>query len=191
MILVHEMGHVIEIRRQGMQASAPLFIPFFGAAIFQRQHATDALHQAQIGIAGPIAGTVGATVAFVLYTTMHQPELLLWAYLGFFINLINLIPLGMLDGGWILAAVSKWFQVVGVVAILAGVFVIGLSPIFLFIGLLGLPTILERFRNDRSEYYQSVPMAARWAIGVSWLVLVAYLGFAMAQSHELLLPLVG
>jgi len=191
MILVHEMGHVIEIRRQGMQASAPLFIPFFGAAIFQRQHATDALHQAQIGIAGPIAGTVGATAAFVLYTTMHQPELLLWAYLGFFINLINLIPLGMLDGGWILAAVSKWFQVVGVVAILAGVFVIGLSPIFLFIGLLGLPTILERFRNDRSEYYQSVPMAARWAIGVSWLVLVAYLGFAMAQSHELLLPLVG
>jgi len=182
---------VIEIRRQGMQASAPLFIPFFGAAIFQRQHATDALHQAQIGIAGPIAGTVGATAAFVLYTTMHQPELLLWAYLGFFINLINLIPLGMLDGGWILAAVSKWFQVVGVVAILAGVFVIGLSPIFLFIGLLGIPTILERFRNDRSEYYQSVPMAARWAIGVSWLVLVAYLGFAMAQSHELLLPLVG
>jgi len=134
---------------------------------------------------------VGATAAFVVYTTTHQTELLLWAYLGFFINLINLIPLGMLDGGWILAAVSKWFQVVGAVAMLAGVFVIGLSPIFLLIALLGLPTILERFRNDRSEYYQSVPMAARWAIGASWLVLVAYLGLAMAGSHELLLGVIG
>src|SRR5438105_4755554 len=91
MILVHEMGHVIEIRRQGMQASAPLFIPFFGAAIFQRQHPTDALKQAQIGIAGPIAGTIGATAAFVLYGSTHNPILLLWAYVGFFINLFNLI----------------------------------------------------------------------------------------------------
>jgi Zn-dependent protease len=122
---------------------------------------------------------------------MHQPELLVWAYLGFFINLINLIPLGMLDGGWILAAVSKWFQVVGVAAILVGVFVVGLSPIFLLIGLLGIPTIIERFRNDRSEYYQSVPVVGRWAIGVAWLVLVGFLGFAMAQSHELLFTLVG
>jgi Zn-dependent protease len=191
MILVHEMGHVIEIRRQGMKASAPLFIPFFGAAIFQRQHATDALHQAEIGIAGPIAGTVGATAALVLYGTTHQPELLVWAYLGFFINLINLIPLGMLDGGWILGAVSKWFQIVGVAAILLGVFVIGLSPFFLVIGLMGIPTIMERFRNDRSEYYQSVPVAARWAIGVSWLVLVAYLGFAMAQTSDLLHTVIG
>src|SRR5438105_5097775 len=91
MILIHEMGHVIEIRRQGMQASAPLFIPFFGAAIFQRQHPTDALKQAQIGIAGPLAGTIGATVAFVLYGSTHNPILLLWAYVGFFINLFNLI----------------------------------------------------------------------------------------------------
>src|SRR5256714_15431850 len=63
MIFVHEMGHVLEIRRQGMRATAPIFIPFLGAAIFQRQPPTDALKQAQIGIAGPIAGTIGATAA--------------------------------------------------------------------------------------------------------------------------------
>jgi len=67
MILVHEMGHVFEIRRQGMNATAPIFIPFLGAAIFQRSHPTDALKQAQIGIAGPIAGTIGATAAMALY----------------------------------------------------------------------------------------------------------------------------
>src|SRR2546429_6795237 len=161
MILVHEMGHVVEIRRQGMQATAPIFIPFLGAAIFQRQHPTDALKQAQIGIAGPIAGTVGATVAFVLYGTTHWTVLLAWAYVGFFINLFNLIPIGMLDGGWILAVVSKWFQIVGLAALALAVVFIGFSPIVLIIVVLGIPALIDRFRNDQLPYYQSVPVPAR------------------------------
>lgn len=186
MILVHEMGHVVEIRRQGMQASAPLFIPFFGAAIFQRSHPTDALKQAQIGIAGPLAGTVGATAAFVLYGTTHSPVVLSWAYLGFIINLFNLIPVGMLDGGWILAVVSKWFQIVGLVVLAVAVFMIGLNPIILIIVLMGLPAVFERFRNDHLPYYQSVPLPARYAMGAAWLLLVVYLGFATLETHELL-----
>ena len=190
MILVHEMGHVVEIRRQGMKATAPLFIPFFGAAIFQKTHATDALHQAQIGIAGPLAGTLGATAAFVLYGATHNEVLLLWAYLGFFINLFNMIPVGMLDGGWILAVVSKWFQLFGLAVLVLAVFYIGFSPIVLIIVLLGLPTLLDRFRNDRSPYYQSVPMPARYAMGTAWILLTAYLAFAMFQAHGLLQGLV-
>ena len=186
MILLHEMGHVVEIRRQGMQASAPLFIPFFGAAIFQRQHPTDALKQAQIGIAGPIAGTVAATAAFVMYGATHSSILLLWAYLGYLINLFNLIPLGMLDGGWILAVVSKWFQIVGLVVLVGAVLVIGFSPIVLIIAILGVPAVIERFRNDRLPYYQSVPMSARLAMGAAWLVLTVYLAFAFHQTHDLL-----
>ena len=120
MIFVHEMGHVVEIRRQGMQATAPIFIPFLGAAIFQRSHPTDALKQAQIGIAGPIAGTIGATVAFALYGTLHSPVLLLAALIGFYINLFNLIPIWQLDGSWILAPVSKWFMVGGYALLAVG-----------------------------------------------------------------------
>ena len=191
MILVHEMGHVVEIRRQGMAASAPLFIPFFGAAIFQRQHPTDALKQAQIGIAGPLAGTVGATVAFVLYGTTHFWPLLLAAYLGFFINLFNLIPVGMLDGGWILAVVSKWFQVFGLAVLLLAVVLLGFSPIVLIFVLLGLPAVFERFRNDQLPYYQAVPVPARLAMGTAWLFLVAYLAFAAFETHQLLAGLVG
>jgi Zn-dependent protease len=190
MILVHEMGHVIEIRRQGMQASAPLFIPFFGAAIFQRSHPTDALKQAQIGIAGPLAGTVGATVAFVLYGTTHSTVILSWAYIGFFINLFNLIPVGMLDGGWILAVVSKWFQIFGLIVLVLAVFILHLNPIVLIIVLMGLPAVFERFRNDQNPYYQSVPVTARYAMGAAWLMLTIYLGFAMLQTHELLQTIV-
>ena len=190
MILIHEMGHVIEIRRQGMRATAPVFIPFVGAAIFQREHPQSALHQAQIGIAGPLLGTLGATVAYVLYGSTHFTPLLLAAYLGFYINLFNLIPAGMLDGGWILAPVSKWFQVFGLGLLAVLVIFVGISPVILLFILLGLPTVISRFRNDKSAYYQSVPVGARWAMGGAWLVLAIYLGFASYEAHSQLLSFI-
>jgi Zn-dependent protease len=187
MLFVHEMGHVVEIRRQGMQATAPIFIPFLGAAIFQRSHPTDALKQAQIGIAGPIAGTLGATVAAVLYTATQNEVFLLAAWLGFFLNLINLIPIWQLDGAWILAPVSPWLQVAGFAMIAVAVVVFHFVSIFLIlIALAGIPTLIQRFRTANNPYYTSVPMNARVALGAAWLVLVGYLGYALLQSTNLL-----
>ena len=188
MIFVHEMGHVVEIRRQGMKASAPIFIPFMGAAIFQRSHPTDALKQAQIGIAGPIAGTIGATAAFALYGATHSPILLLAALIGFYINLFNLIPVWQLDGAWILAPVSKWFQVAGYALIGGGAlfFHTLVSPLIIIIAVLGIPTLIQRFREANNPYYTTVPTAARWAMGFAWLVLVIYLGVASLQVSTLL-----
>ncbi|HEY1456215.1 MAG TPA: site-2 protease family protein [Candidatus Dormibacteraeota bacterium] len=187
MLFVHEMGHVVEIRRQGMRATAPIFIPFLGAAIFQRQHATDALKQAQIGIAGPIAGTLGATVAAVLYTSTQNEVFLLAAWLGFFLNLLNLIPIWQLDGAWILAPVSPWLQVVGFAMIAAAVLVFHFVSIFLIlIAIAGIPTLIQRFRTASNPYYTSVPISARWALGIAWLVLVGYLGYAFLQTSDVL-----
>jgi Zn-dependent protease len=188
MIFVHEMGHVVEIRRQGMQASAPIFIPFLGAAIFQRSHPTDALKQAQIGIAGPIAGTIGATAAFALYGSTHSPVLLLAALIGFYLNLFNLLPVWQLDGSWILAPVSKWFQVAGYALIGVGAlfFHFLVSPLIIIIALLGIPTLIQRFRDSNNPYYTSVPTGGRWAMGFAWLVLVIYLGVASLQASSLL-----
>jgi Zn-dependent protease len=185
MIFVHEMGHVVEIRRQGMQATAPIFIPFLGAAIFQRSHPTTALKQAQIGIAGPIAGTIGATAAYFFYLSTRWDVFLLAAFLGFFLNLFNMIPVWQLDGSWVLAPVSKWVYVGGyAIAVLA---VLWLHSIFLGIILvLGLSSLIQRFRAAQSPYYTSVPATARWALGGAWLALVVYLGFMLAQTVEFL-----
>lgn len=186
MILVHEMGHVVEIRRQGMQATAPIFIPFLGAAIFQRSHPTDALKQAQIGIAGPIAGTLGATAALALYAATQNEVLLLAAWLGFFLNLFNLVPVWQLDGAWVLAPVSKWFQAAGY-AVVAALALFHVVSIFLIvIALLGVPTLVQRFRNADNPYYTSVPARARWALGAAWLALVLYLGFELVQTTNFL-----
>jgi Zn-dependent protease len=189
MIFVHEMGHVIEIRRQGMAATAPVFIPFFGAAIFQRSHAQSPMRQAQIGIAGPIAGTIGATVALVLYNQTHWSVLLVWAYYGFLINLFNMIPFGMLDGGWILAPTSKWVQVAGLGLLAYGWIAGFISPLVIIILILGLPMVWQRFRNPALDaYLTSGPAGPRIAIGLAWLGLVAFLAFFFLQTEQMLAP---
>ncbi|HEX9476032.1 MAG TPA: site-2 protease family protein [Candidatus Dormibacteraeota bacterium] len=187
MIFIHEMGHVFEIRRQGMAATAPIFIPFLGAAIFQRSHAQSAVRQAQIGIAGPIAGTVAAAVSLVLYTSTHFDLFLVWAYFGFWINLFNLIPFGMLDGGWITAPIGKWVQVAGL-AILAALFFAGqVNPLVLIVVALGMPMVYRRFKDRAYDaYLTSGPPSARFALGAAWLVLVVFLGVAFFQTETML-----
>lgn len=186
MIFVHEMGHVVEIRRQGMQATAPIFIPFLGAAIFQRSHPTTAVKQAQIGIAGPIAGTIGATVAFVLYNSTQNPVFLLAATIGFFLNLLNMLPVWQLDGAWVLAPVSPWFQVLGLAAIAVLVlFFHFVSVILILIAVLGISSARAAFRNAKNPYYTSVPTSARLALGAAWLGLVLYLGLMSLQAESL------
>ena len=189
MIFVHEMGHVVEIRRQGMAATAPIFIPFLGAAIFQRSHPQSPMHQAQIGIAGPIAGTVGATVALIFYGQTHWVVLLMWAYYGFLINLFNMIPFGMLDGGWILAPVSKWVQVAGLAALAYLWITGGISSLVIIILILGLPVVVQRFRNKALDaYLTSGPAGPRYAMGLAWLGLVGYLSFFFLQTEQMLSP---
>jgi len=190
MILIHEMGHVVEIRRQGMQATAPVFIPFLGAAIFQREHPTTAVNQAKIGIAGPIAGTIGATAALVLFNATQDPIFLLAATIGFFLNLINMLPVWQLDGAWVLAPVSPWFQVAGLVAIalLAVVFHF-VSALLIIIAVLGIQSARSAFRNARNPYYTSVSPQARLALFAAWLGLVLYLGVMTLQSESLFVSL--
>ena len=189
MIFVHEMGHVIEIRRQGMRATAPIFIPFLGAAIFQQSHPTTAVKQAQIGIAGPIAGTLGATVAYFLGVATGQ-EILLWtALIGFGLNLLNLIPVWQLDGSWILAPVSKWVYVGGYALVVLAV--LWLHSILLgLIAVLGISSLVQRFRQAQNPYYSSVPAGAKWALGGAWLGLVLYLGYMTIEAYNLINPFV-
>lgn len=191
MIFVHEMGHVFEIRRQGMQATAPIFIPFLGAAIFQRSHAQSPVKQAQIGIAGPIAGTLAAIVALVLYNSTHFDLYLVWAYFGFWINLFNLIPFGMLDGGWIVAPISKWVQVAGLAVLVALLIAGQVNLLVVIVVALGMPMVYRRFRDSAYDsYLTSGPASARYAIGAAWVALVVLLGVAFYQTEGMLHTLV-
>ncbi len=192
MILIHEMGHVLELRHQGIRASAPVFIPFFGAAIFQRQMARSPFDQAKVAIAGPVAGTAGAIAAYALFAATSNPLFLLTAYLGFFINLINLIPVWMLDGGWIANLISPALKVVGIAVLVTLMLFFGFdSPFLLLFAVLGAYELLGmwRHRATRIPLAQLATVEQRWSMGVVYISLIVLLALASfnvnGQLHSL------
>ena len=117
-IYVHEMGHVAMLRRLGIDAGAPLFIPGVGAFVMLKQRITDPVVDARIGLAGPVWGLSGAIAAWCVHLTTGGPVWLAIAELTAFINLFNLIPVWQLDGSRGFHALSReerWL-VVGVMA---------------------------------------------------------------------------
>src|SRR5262249_35484700 len=119
LIFIHEMGHWLEAKRQGLPGSAPLFIPFLGASIFLKEHPPSAWKEVQLAIAGPLLGSLGALGVYAVALAEDSNELKAIAFLGFFINLFNLLPVVPLDGGRIVAAIHPALWVLGLVGLLA------------------------------------------------------------------------
>ncbi len=97
-IYVHEMGHVFMLRRLGLGATAPMFIPGFGALIRLRQQYMTPREDARIGLAGPIWGLGAAVFAAGLGLAFQSPVMMVIARWGAWINLFNLVPVWSLDG---------------------------------------------------------------------------------------------
>jgi Zn-dependent protease len=120
-IYIHEMGHVVTLRRYGIPATAPMFIPGFGALVRLKQNPATVGEDARTGLAGPIWGAGAAIGALALGAAFHNPLLLAIARLGAWINLFNLLPVWQLDGGRGFAALSRGQRgvVAGVLWVLA------------------------------------------------------------------------
>ena len=176
LIWVHEMGHVLQLRREGIPASAPMFIPLLGAFVAMKQMPRDALAEARVGLAGPVLGTLGGLATLGLYAATREPLFLGLAYFNSIINLFNLAPLLPLDGGRAVGAMSLAFQVVGLVAMVALFFV---APIMAFIALLGLPELWNRWRTRNTpegRAYYNIPWRDRVAVGAVYVGLIVVLG---------------
>jgi Zn-dependent protease len=189
LLFVHEMGHVIQLRREGIKASTPMFIPFLGAAIFSRSLGDNALAEARVGLAGPVLGTLGAVAVAVAGALTGSDLLLALAYIAFFLNLINLIPVVPFDGGRAMAAVapSMWF--LGIGGLVAMILLLG-NPFLIIFILLALREMPRRWRQLRSRTieqaaYYRVPRRHRIAIGLVYIGLIVVLAFGMSQTHIL------
>ncbi len=120
-IYIHEMGHVAMLKRLGIEAGAPVFIPGLGALIRLRQHVDDPLTDAKIGLAGPVWGLGAALVAYGVFKVTHAPTWMAVAQLGGFVNLFNLVPVWQLDGSRGFHALSRherWLIVAMIVVLL-------------------------------------------------------------------------
>ncbi len=106
-IYVHELGHVVTLKKFGIAASAPMFIPGFGALVRLRQVPESPVEDARIGLAGPRWGLAASMVAAMAGFVLHAPVLLAVARVSAWINIFNLLPFGSLDGGRGFRAMSK------------------------------------------------------------------------------------
>jgi Zn-dependent protease len=102
LILVHELGHYVEARRLGLDPQLPVFIPFLGAYVALRNMRFDPWINARVSLAGPVAGGIGAAACLAAAVAVDSDLLRALAYAGFLLNLLNLAPIGILDGGHVL-----------------------------------------------------------------------------------------
>jgi len=184
LIWVHEMGHVLQLRREGIPASAPMFIPFLGAFVAMKQMPKNALAEARVGLAGPVLGSLGALGAWGIYELTREPLFLGLAYVGFFLNLFNLLPMLPLDGGRAVGALSPAFWLVGIVGLVALV-VVSPNPILILIAILGGLELWRRWqaRNTPEEQaYYKVSTRDRLLIGLVYFGLIAVIAAGMAAT---------
>lgn len=131
LILLHEMGHFIDIKRRGLPADMPVFLPGLGAYVRWQAMGVPLETRAAISLAGPLAGFFVAVVCAVLWWQTGNP---LWAALaraGAVLNLLNLIPVWVLDGGQAALALSKIQRIILLTACLALWLLLGENVFFL------------------------------------------------------------
>ena len=184
LLLVHEMGHVVELRRQGVPATAPLFIPFLGAVVGMKQMPKDAWNEAKVALAGPILGSLGAAAVWIAGEALDSELLVALAFVGFFLNLFNLLPIVPLDGGRAVAAIHPALWAIGLAGLLALAFVAP-NPILLIILVLGGIELWRRWKDrddpESAGYYRVRPWQ-RVAVGVTYVGLAAVLALAMSAT---------
>ena len=186
MLLVHEMGHVIQLRREGIEASAPMFIPFLGAAVMAKSLGNDATAEARVGLAGPVLGTAGALAIIPIAGATGSDFWYALAFTGLFLNLFNLLPVVPLDGGRAMAALSPWMWIVGLVAMAVLAFAYP-NPIILIILLLAGFETYRRFKarragDDTVNAYYRVKPGHRLIVAAAYLGLIAVCVLGMSYT---------
>jgi Zn-dependent protease len=155
-----------------------------GALIALKEAPRNAWIEAQVGIGGPLLGTVGAIVCELIFLATGNQMFQALAYVGFLLNLFNLAPVGFLDGGRIVTALSPWLWLVGF-GILLGLTVAHPNFLLILILIMSAPRIFFLFRRktDEERRYFEVTAAQRWAMGALYFGLIVLLAFGMKMTH--------
>lgn len=180
MILVHELGHGAAMKRAGVEAGWPVFIPLFGAMIAMKGKPEHPRVEAAIAYGGPLAGTAAALVCAAFGLLLHSPFLLALSYTGFFLNLFNMAPFGFLDGGRIARVLSRKSWIVGAI-IMGGMCLMSPSPQLIMIAAMGA---MHAFRRDNSDL-ELVTEQDRQSWAFRYFGLCGFLALAILFTHQL------
>jgi Zn-dependent protease len=151
-LYIHEMGHVHMLRRLGIAAGAPLFIPGLGAFVMLKQHPADAITDAKIGLAGPVWGLGAGIAAYAVFLATGLPIWGAIAQLTGFLNLFNLMPFWQLDGArgfHALNAARRWIAVLAI----AAMFLLTGQKMLVLVGAVAL---YRAFQRNEGEAHTTV-----------------------------------
>lgn len=193
LLFIHEMGHAVVMKFKHVPLGGMIFIPLLGAAVIMRNMPKNARDEAEVAIAGPLAGALASSACLLL--ALHFPTMLgfwsLLAYFGFFMNLLNLIPIAPFDGGRVLAAIDRriwFFGFLALVAVQIWEWVNHTSSIWLiaFIVIAAVQLWTGRASSDTPERraYYTVPLKERIILGLAYFGLagVMVLGVSLSQG---------
>jgi Zn-dependent protease len=196
LLFVHEMGHAIVMKLKGIPIGGMIFIPLLGAAVIMKQMPKNAKDEAEVGIAGPIAGAIAAMVCLTLAREYPDTVWAPLAYFGFFINLFNLIPIVPFDGGRVLGAIDRRIWIIGFIGLVAfqiWSWINGNHSLFLLLFVILAATQLWTRRSvpntPEARAYYDVPIAERIILGLAYFGLAAVLVLGMAISHGMMYSL--
>src|ERR1700745_197842 len=185
LLRVHECGHLIVAKKFGLKVGAPVFIPFMGAFIALKEAPRNAWMEACVGIGGAVLWGLGGLVCHAVGGVFAAPVFLALAWFGYFLNLFNLTPVGMLDGGRIVTALSRWLWLPGFALL---VWFGWKYPNFIIwlIVLLSLPRVYSLFRKrtEEEQRYFEVTPSQRWIMSVLYFGLIAVLLFGMHVAQQ-------
>jgi len=171
LILVHEMGHFVDIKRRGLPADMPVFLPGFGAYVRWTALGVSARTRAFVSLAGPLAGCIGAAVCALLWMKTGDALWIGLASVSALLNVLNLIPIWVLDGGQAIAALNKTERIT--LSATAVLFAAGFGqPVFL---LVAVGAGYRLFTKD-------IPTAPNHAVTAYYLLVLAALGFLMGLA---------
>ena len=182
LILIHELGHGLAMRLNGVQAGWPIFIPFLGAVIAMKGQPRNRAVEAAIAYGGPLAGTAASFIVAGFGLVMESRLLLALGYSGMFLNLFNMVPISPLDGGRVAQAFSKRAWIVGAV-LMGALFLLTRSPQLLLIGVLAF---MQSRRTQNTESPEALSKVEQQTWAVRYFGLCLFLGLGMALTHRVL-----
>ena len=185
LLFLHELGHVIQLRREGIKASAPMFIPFLGAVIAAKSMGRDAAAEARVGLAGPVLGSLASLAPLVVWLATGDDFWRALAYIGFFLNLFNLVPVLPLDGGRAMAALTPWMWFAGFAALVALAFFFP-NPILVLAVVFGGLESWRRWKlrhTPEGRAFHAIPGRTRALLAAAYLGLAALLAVGVAETY--------
>ena len=184
LIAVHEVGHVIFVRGFGLSAPGVYFVPGLGAFTAWKGAPKSVFQESVIAFGGPLLGGLASLVCYLYGIGTGSGFWIAAAYVGFFLNLFNMIPIAFLDGGKMTGAISPRLWIVGFVAIVvAAIAFHWWNPILLILIVLSIPRVVQTFRGETDARYANVPDTERTAITIGYFTLLGLLIAGVVVAH--------